>query len=181
VGTGQLINAHQNDLVSYQDSLDEARRRQLEPAVASLTAVASRKASGIAKHWEQVVLGPPDGPTSFTNVARILTTLVSAPQYSLVDDLGFIRGQKLSLDVLIPQMQSVDLTKLGLDFAVPVFFFEGRRDFACRPSLVWDYEKSISAPKKDFIWFERSGHFAFCEEQPEFADRLVSELLPLAK
>jgi pimeloyl-ACP methyl ester carboxylesterase len=43
-----------------------------------------------------------------------------------------------------------------------------------------DYEQSISAPKKDFIWFERSGHFAFYEEQAEFAAQLATQLLPLA-
>jgi proline iminopeptidase len=180
VGTGQLIDAQQNETVSYQDALDAARQEHLQPAIDALEAVRSRKGSSVARFWEEAVLGPPEDTHSFTNVPRILTELVSAPEYSIMDVRGFIRGQRQSLEVLIPQIEKLDLTQLGAEFAIPVFFFEGRRDFACRPSLIWDYEQSISAPQKGFTWFEHSGHFAFYEEPQEFADELARDLLPLA-
>ncbi len=74
----------------------------------------------------------------------------------------------------------VDLTKLGSDFREPVFFFEGRQDPYCRPSLIWKYSQTIKAPQEEFIWFDDSGHFPFFEEQRKFGYELFQRLLPLA-
>jgi pimeloyl-ACP methyl ester carboxylesterase len=105
---------------------------------------------------------------------------VSTPGYSLVDDLGFFRGQMLSLNIFLPEVMKIDLNTLGPDFRVPIFFFEGRYDPYCRPSLVVDYTKTISAPQKEVVWFDDSGHFPFFEEQRKFRDELVQRVLPLA-
>ena len=114
------------------------------------------------------------------NVRRILSNLVSAPEYSLADDFSFPRGQLFSLEILIPQARSVDLTELGADLRVPIFFFEGRHDPYARPSLIWSYYQTIQAPHKEFVWFENSGHFPFFEENQKFADALFRRVLPLA-
>jgi pimeloyl-ACP methyl ester carboxylesterase len=74
----------------------------------------------------------------------------------------------------------VDLRQLGPDFHVPIFFFEGRHDPYCRPSLVQEYNQAITAPQKDYIWFENSGHFPFFDEQQKFSDELCQQVLPLA-
>ncbi len=117
---------------------------------------------------------------TFVNPGRIVTSLVSAPEYSLADDFGFVRGQRFSLDTLLPQITNMDLSKLGADFRVPVFFFQGRHDPYCRPSLVQEYSQTIKGPQKDLIWFENSGHFPFFEEKQKFADGLFQRVLPLA-
>lgn len=46
-------------------------------------------------------------------------------------------------------MTNLDLTKLGPDFRATIFFFEGRQDPFCRPSLVWEYNKTIRAPRSN--------------------------------
>jgi pimeloyl-ACP methyl ester carboxylesterase len=46
--------------------------------------------------------------------------------------------------------------------------------------LIWDYHQTITAPHKEFIWFENSSHFPFYEEQQEFSEELVQRVLPLA-
>jgi pimeloyl-ACP methyl ester carboxylesterase len=74
----------------------------------------------------------------------------------------------------------MDLYKLGPDFHVPIFFFEGRYDPFCRPSLIWAYSQAIKAPQKEVVWFDNSGHFPFFEERQKFADELVRRALPLA-
>ncbi len=106
--------------------------------------------------------------------------LLSAPEYSLMDEYGFFRGQTFSFQTLFPAVMQVDLSQLGRDFRVPIFFFEGRNDPFCRPSLVWDYSQQMAAPQKAFIWFDHSGHFPFFEEQQKFTDELVHQVLPLA-
>jgi pimeloyl-ACP methyl ester carboxylesterase len=174
----------QNDATAYQDALQEARRRHNEPAVKQLESIApysntDGEKGAIARHWEGELLGPPPG-ARFIDGRRILLDLVSAPDYSLLDDYGFIRGQSLSLEIFLPQLAQVNLTQLGVDFRVPVFFFEGRQDPYCRPSLVWDYFQAIQAPHKEFVWFDHSGHFPFFEDKQKFVDELVQKVLPLS-
>ena len=187
VGTGQVVNMRQNDLTAYRDALEQARSQRREAAIRGLEGIApypdgdtDLEKAGIARAWEEELLGPPVRGTPFVDVRRILLDLVSTPEYSLMDDYGFIRGQALSLNVFVPQMAQVKLDELGRDFHAPVFFFEGRHDPYCRPALIWDYSRTIEAPQKRFIWFENSGHFPFFEEQQKFREALVDQVLPLA-
>jgi hypothetical protein len=50
----------------------------------------------------------------------MIRVVVSAPEYSLVDDYEFFHAPEFSAEVLFPQLMSLDMTKLGLDFQVPI-------------------------------------------------------------
>jgi pimeloyl-ACP methyl ester carboxylesterase len=118
----------------------------------------------VAKNLEAALLGPPPHGVAFVDTKRIMTSVLSAPEYSLADDFGYFKSQLSSLQILIPQIMKIDLTQLGPDFRVPIFFFEGRHDPYARPSLIWSYYQTIKASHKEFVWFESSGHFPFFEE-----------------
>jgi pimeloyl-ACP methyl ester carboxylesterase len=187
VGVGQMVNMEQNDRVAYHDALAQATQRGNSRALRDLENIAPYPPASFdfgkeqtARHWEGELLGPPLGPGSFTDVRRLLTDLISTPEYSLRDDLGFLQGQQASIQIFAPQVEKIDLMQLGSSFSVPIFFFEGRRDPYCRPALILQYADSISAPSKQTVWFENSGHFPFYEDKDEFTRQLVARLLPLA-
>lgn len=189
VGVGQVINMEQNEKVAYEDALQQAVDRHNEQAVKELESIApypspnaDQGKMSIARGREQELLGPPPGGAEFTDTRRLLLDLISAPEYSLADDYAFIHGQLSSFsgNILLPEIMKIQLDKLGSDFRVPIFFFEGRRDPYARSSLVWDYSQTMKAPQKQFIWFENSGHFPFFEEKQKFKDELVQRVLPLA-
>jgi pimeloyl-ACP methyl ester carboxylesterase len=188
VGTGQAVNMKRNEEVAYQDTLQQARARNNEQAIKELESIAPYppangdfEISQTERKWADKLLGLPPSSSGFLNVRRLLTDVVSAPEYSLADDYSFIHGQTslFSVKILLPEAMKVDLTKLGPDFRVPIFFFEGKDDQYCRPSLIWEYTQTINAPEKEFIWFENSGHFPFFEEQQKFSNELVQKVLPL--
>ncbi len=185
VGVGQFVNMKQNDGLAYRDALQQARTLQNGRAIRDLESIAPNPPNAVptdesvARHWEGELLGP-QSREGFTDIRRLLTDLVSTPEYTLADDINFIRGMSFSRDIFLPQLAQVDLTKLGPDFHVPIVFFEGRRDPYCRPSLIWGYFQAITAPEKEFVWFDNSGHFPFFEEQRKFTDELVQHVLPLA-
>jgi proline iminopeptidase len=187
VGVGQVINTRQNEEVGYRDTLQQARNSHNEQAVKNLQSIAPYPPPNldfgkmsILRDWERDLLGPPPGAPVFTDIKKILVSVVSAPEYSLVDDYGWIHSTQFSITLLLPEMMKIDLTKLGFDFRAPVFLFEGKHDPYCPPSLIWDYYEIIKAPQKEFIWFDNSGHFPFFEEQQKFANELVQRVLPLA-
>jgi proline iminopeptidase len=185
VGVGQAINMQQNERVAYQDTLQQAHQQNNREAIKQLEGIAPYPAANpdlnkasILREWQRDLLGPPGGgiPPGFFQPARIL----SAPEYSLADDYGFFHGKTLSLQTLFRAVMQVDLSKLGPEFREPIFFFEGRNDAYCRPSLVWNYSQQMRAPQKEFVWFDNSGHFPFFEEQQKFTDELVHRVLPIA-
>jgi len=187
VGVGQVINTEQNEEVGYRDTLRQARYSHNEQAVKNLESIAPYPPPNldfgkmsILRDWERDLLGPPPSAPVFTDIKKILLSVVSAPEYSLVDDYGWIHSTQFSISILLPEIMRIDLTKLGLDFRAPVFLFEGRHDPYCPPSLIWEYGQTIKAPQKEFVWFENSGHFPFFEEQQKFTDELSQEVLPLA-
>jgi proline iminopeptidase len=159
VGVGQVINMEQNERVTYADALQQARDRHNEQALKELQSIApypspnlDQEKMSMARGWEQQLLGPPPGTPEFIDTNRLLLDLVSAPEYSLSDDYAFIHGQLSSFsgNILLPEIMRVQLDKLGPDFSVPIFFFEGRHDPYARSSLVWDYSQTMKAPKKQF-------------------------------
>jgi len=187
VGVGQMVNMQQDDQLAYRDALAQAQQRNNPKALHDLESIAPYPPSQFdfskeqtARHWEGILLGPPLGSGSFTDLRRLLTDLISTPEYSLRDDLGFVQGQAASIEIFAPQVAKIDLTQLGSGFSAPIFFFEGRRDPYCRPALIERYAGSISAPRKQILWFENSGHFPFFEEKDAFTRALVQQLLPLA-
>jgi pimeloyl-ACP methyl ester carboxylesterase len=185
VGVGQAVNLKQNEEVAYRDALQEARRRHNEQAVRELESSAPSPDQDLRKGqtrqtWQAALLGPPANGVSFIDGRRLVTSLVSTPEYSLADVFAFVRGQIFSLETLIPLVRKVDLTQFGSDFSVPILFLQGRHDPYTRSSLIWAYYQTIKAPHKDFVWFEKSGHFPFFEEKQKFADELFQRVLPLA-
>lgn len=186
VGVGQFVNAKQNEQMAYDDALAMARTQHRVDAISDLESlrpypsptVDLRKGS-IAQLWEARLLGPPADRPQFIDVRRLLSTLLTAPEYSLGDVYGFTRAQIFSLETLIPEVRNLDVTALGTDFRVPVIFFQGRHDPYVRPALVEKYADAITAPARELVWFENAGHFPFFEDQQLFTDRLVDHVLPL--
>jgi proline iminopeptidase len=157
VGVGQVINTEQNEEVGYRDTLQQARNSHNEQEVKNLENIAPYPPPrldfgkmSILRDCERDLLGPPPSTPRFTDTKKILSSVVSAPEYSLLDDYGWIHSTQFSISILLPEIMKIDLAKLGLDFRAPVFLFEGRHDPYCPPSLIWDYNESIKAPYKEF-------------------------------
>jgi len=186
VGVGQFVNAKQNEQMAYDDALAVARTQHRADAISDLeslrpypSATLDLRKGSIAQTWEARLLGPPPDRPQFIDVPRLLSTLLTAPEYSIRDVYGFTRAQIFSLETLIPEVRNLDLTAFGTDFRVPVLLFQGRHDPYVRPALVEKYADAITAPAHELVWFEDAGHFPFFEDQQLFTDNLVTRVLPL--
>jgi proline iminopeptidase len=187
VAVAQVIDTRRSNKAAYDDALATARARRLDAAVKELEDIQpyptpetdSRKTS-IAQRWQAQLLGPPIDGTEYLNVPRLVGTVLTAPEYSLRDVFGLARGQVFSIQKLVPQISNLDLTTLGAGFRVPVFFFQGRLDPYIRPALVEAYERTITAPRHEIVWFDRAGHFPFYEESERFVEELRRVLKPEA-
>jgi pimeloyl-ACP methyl ester carboxylesterase len=184
IGVGQVTDAQQNEVVLYRDTLEEARRRQNKKAIAELTNIAPYPSATITfrqirtvREWSGTLLAPAGSEDSIMGP----TTIWFAPDFSLMNDIDWFRGQLFSVDVLLPELTKMNLADLGYEYRVPIFLLEGRHDPYTPSSLAKEFFDKISVPEKQFEWFEKSGHFPFSEEPGRFTDVLVRQVLPLAQ
>jgi pimeloyl-ACP methyl ester carboxylesterase len=183
IGVGQAVDSRENEVVLYKETLDEAQRVQNKEAIQQLTAIAPYPAANVGaqqiltvRKWSGALIGPKHSGDD----AMGLKTIFLTPEYSLRNDVDWIRGQLFSVNILLAGLTKVNLANLGYDYSVPVFFLEGRRDPYTPSSIAEDFFDKMNNPDKHFEWFENSGHFPFLEESQKFTNALVHDVLPLA-
>ena len=70
---------------------------------------------------------------------------------------------------------SADLSTIK-KIKIPVYFIMGRHDWNLPTSITIAYSKKLTAPKKEIIWFENSGHEPLSEEAPKFNQVLIDRV-----
>lgn len=181
VGTGQVADGPRNYSVAYDALLNKARAVGDQAAVDELTRVGpppykSGEGYGVQRKWSNAY----EGSDRFLP-GTIGLTLV-APGNSVQDLNDSADGQMLSAERLVPQTQSIGPKELGLEFAIPVFFFQGAEDFTTPTELARQYLETIKAPRKGFVAIEGGGHFAVFMKSDQFLKELVSRVgQPAAK
>jgi esterase/lipase len=63
----------------------------------------------------------------------------------------------------------------------PVFILAGRGDHQSEASVAYHFYEQVQAPKKAFVWFERSGHNPMFEEPRAFTDWMEANIAPLGE
>jgi pimeloyl-ACP methyl ester carboxylesterase len=76
----------------------------------------------------------------------------------------FNEASKINLDDFAPSLNC------------PIYFFAGRKDYQTNSWLTEKYYLKLIAPKKDFFWFEQSGHGIPLSE-PGLVQKLIIEII----
>jgi pimeloyl-ACP methyl ester carboxylesterase len=185
VGTGQVVNARENERTGYEHVLAEAQRRGDAEAVKQLQAIAPYpdpvtgilgQKQQVVRHWEFRYGFALYGKTSLTR--EMLRLAIVSPDYSLHDFYYFVEDP--SHDVLDRWIDGFDAAKLGGDFQVPIVFIFGRNDWQVPGILAEHYLAGISAPAKGFYWVEKASHSPMVEQPQEFAKIMVEHVRPFA-
>lgn len=176
VGTGQLVNKQRNEELNYRRQMGQAERSGNAEALAALRAIgpppfASREGLKVLRQWADV-LAEGDGDPVQPRPAPI------APDYSRDEVPELMRGAEFSRRELYEELETIDLTSLGLGFDVPFFLFHGTCDQATPVELAEDYFASIEAPHKEFVRFEGCHHFVVMNRPRDFLRELVSRVIP---
>ena len=86
-------------------------------------------------------------------------------------------GIQFSINTLLKGIFEVNLYENVKTVGVPITFIGGRFDYTTFSSLANEYLDYIKAPKKSFIWFEKSAHVPMLEESEKFQHELINLLL----
>jgi pimeloyl-ACP methyl ester carboxylesterase len=184
VGTGQVVAVQEGDAVSYASVLAKARERGDAAAVADLEAIGAPPYHALTQLTTQRKWASRYELGRSLEAAFVLPRLF-APRTTLADLYDLAAATLASTrhfmgaDLTGPETQ-IDLRRLGLDFAPPVFVVQGAVDDFAPPALSRAWVDSISAPHKAFVTIENAGHFAMTEHSEEFLKILREQVRPLA-
>jgi pimeloyl-ACP methyl ester carboxylesterase len=105
------------------------------------------------------------------------------PGITLLDLYYVSKGLRFSGNLLFGPngpLIKADLRSLGLNFSIPIFFFEGTADSTTPIEPAEQYFKEITAPHKEFVRFEGANHFLPLNLPDVFLEELLARVRPLA-
>ena len=178
VGSGQVGDWPVAEAASYAYALEEAERQGNAGAVEGLRAIGPPPHSAEALWKQRTTLQNLEGrlsPPAMWELARIF---LGSSEYSVLDLANLFRGFKFSLDAMWAEVSSMDLNELVPEVQVPVFLLLGRHDRWTPPGLSVAYLEALSAPAKEVVWFEESGHEPFADEPERFNASMVELVRP---
>jgi pimeloyl-ACP methyl ester carboxylesterase len=171
LGIGQIVDMERGETISYQFTLDEARRLNNKKAIQQLQKIGSPpykklSSSGIQRKW----LSKFHGATYKGTLFGVILKNISLKDIRPFDIIRFIAGAMFSLSCLEEQQMKVNILRDIPELIVPVYFCTGRRDYNVPFELVIEYAEKLQAPQKRIVWFDHSAHLPNFEEPELFCD-----------
>lgn len=180
-GTGQMVAFKENDILCYEFALRWARERGDLAKVDSLERQGPPPyyGAGVAQKQALFLLDTFAYMNENPAVLRAGNTIrdIASQEYGLYDKVSYVRGVLDTLDVVYPQLWEVDFRRQASRLEIPIFFLIGRHDVNAPPALAEEYYRVLTAPQKEIVWFERSGHNPWISEPDAFVDAIVSRAL----
>src|SRR5262249_13057511 len=128
VGGAQIGDWAAAESISYAYALDEAQRVGNEKAVKKLRAIGPPPHSASALFAARTWVSRLDGRMGAKEMWKIARAVLGAPESSLLDLVGTVRGFRFSLDAMWADVSRLDVAQLAPVLQMPVFFFLGRKD-----------------------------------------------------
>lgn len=183
IGIGQIVNMQRNELISYEWTLEQAKKENDEGDVKTLIEMGKPPYTG---NWykklmkQRLLLGKYGGElyrSSKGAIPLVLMSLIFTTEYTLQDKVNFLRGGINSIHLLWEELMTVNLEKQASLLEIPIYFMLGKHDYEVPFMLAEHYFNQLEAPNKELIWFENSAHFPFVEEHKKFNDFLINHVL----
>lgn len=186
VGVGQVINVRDNERISIEYGLAEAKRRGNAEAVRAIEALLpypgnqpiTRERIIAARKWPQHYGGMAAHRDAanlwFFGAARL------SPDYDARDREALDAGSLFTLERLLDEFVQVDFKPVRT-FPIPVVMFMGRHDYTTPSLPTAEWLARVDAPYKRGVWFERSAHMIPWEEPGKTLLSLLETVRPLVR
>jgi len=184
VGVGQNINTRENERVSFEFGLAQAKAHGNAEAVKELESIApypgdqpiTRERIIIARKWPQFY----GGLSAYRKESPYFYDApLLSPEYEYKDRVAVDQGNLFTLGRILPEFLNVDFTGVH-SFPIPVVMFMGRHDYTTPSEPTAKWLDAVKAPYKQAVWFERSSHMIPWEEPGKMLVSLLKYVRPLA-
>jgi pimeloyl-ACP methyl ester carboxylesterase len=185
VGIGQVISVRENERISFDYALAQAKAHQNEEALRDLQSIApypgnqpiTRERIIVARKWPQYY----GGLSAYrSESAYYFDGPRLSPEYDAKQAQDIDRGSLLTLGRILPEFVQVDFSNVKT-FPIPVVMFLGRHDYTTPTAPTEAWLAQVKAPSKQAVWFERSAHMVPWEEPGKTLVSLLTYVRPLAQ
>ncbi len=184
VGIGQVLSTRENERISFDYALSEAKRLGNRTAQTELAAIApypgeqplTRERIIVARKWAQYY----GGLSAYRSASRYyFDAPLLSPDYDAAAVDAIDKGSLLTLGRILPELLAIDLRSVT-KLAIPVVMFMGRHDYTTPTEPTERWLARLEAPSKRGVWFEHSAHLIPFEEPGKLLLSLVQYVRPLA-
>ncbi|NGZ83939.1 alpha/beta hydrolase [Duganella aceris] len=185
VGIGQVISMLDNEKLSFDFAMAQARKGNNAKAVKELESIApypgntpiTRERIIVERTWAQHYggLAAYRGDFGYYFNAPLLSPEYDARAVKAID-----QGSLLTLERVLKEWLEVDFKPVD-SFPVPVVMFMGRHDYTTPSQPTAEWLSKVRAPYKRAVWFENSSHLVQFEEPGKTLVSLLDYVRPLAK
>jgi len=190
VGFGQFVDGEKNEEISYNFAMEQAKANNDIESVKKLELIGPPVKGCYANGYDAMLIqrevmnkyggySKKNKPKGYTS--GLAKAYLCSGEYSLTDIIGVLKGNRVVLSKMWPEIGSCSLKKECPEYKIPYFIFDGRLDKNTPADLVQDYFESIKAPYKELIWYEESGHNPLIDEAELFKKNLVDRLFKVKK
>jgi pimeloyl-ACP methyl ester carboxylesterase len=185
VGIGQVANMRENERISYEFGIEQARKHNNAEALKEMETIApypgdqpiTRERIIVARKWPQYY----GGLSAFKNDSvYFFRAPMLSPEYDQADWQAIDEGSQLTLGAVLQEWSEVDFTAVK-QFPIPVLMFLGRHDYTTPTEPVVKWMAQLKAPYKRSVWFEHSAHMMPWEEPGKTLLSLLTYVRPLTE
>ncbi|NYE60934.1 pimeloyl-ACP methyl ester carboxylesterase [Duganella sp. 1224] len=185
VGIGQVISMRDNEKLSFDFALAQARKENNRQAIEELESIApypgdtpiTRERIVKERTWAQHYGGLAAYRGDF---AYYFNAPLLSPEYDAAAIAAIDKGSQLTLERVLQEWLAVDF-KPVTRFPVPVIMFMGRHDYTTPSAPTAAWLAKVRAPYKKAVWFENAAHLVQFEEPGKTLVSLLDYVRPLAK
>lgn len=185
VGIGQVISTRENERISFDYALEQAKAHRNADALKELESIApypgdqpiTRERIIIARKWPQYY----GGLSAFRSASNYyFDAPLLSPEYDDANIRAIDEGSLFTLDRILPEFVNVDFSTVHT-FPIPVVMFMGRHDYTTPTAPTAAWLSKLRAPYKQGVWFEHSAHMIPWEEPGKMLVSLLKYVRPLAE
>ena len=181
IGTGQMVAFTETDVTCYEFALRWAQERGDTAKVEQLRSQGPPPyyGDGVAMKQANYLLDTFNYMNDNPQIYEGFNTLadLASPEFGLYDKVNWVRGVLDTLGIVYPQLWTVDFRTQAVRLDLPVYFLIGRYDINAPTIFTEQYYALLTAPHKEIVWFEHSGHNPWVTESARFVDVMVQTVL----
>lgn len=176
IGQGQFVNGAENERLSWQFCLEEAKRLGDQKAVERLSGIApadGRYPDQKAMMTQRDYLTKYGGGNYKEHsgmIKSLLLPLLKTKEYSLADILRYAQGGTHLSGALWDEVVACRFDETVQALEMPVLLTMGRHDYNTPAALAQGWFQTLKAPYKEWAWFEESAHSPIWEEPEKWGD-----------
>lgn len=179
VGIGQYVWGEENERLSYEFTLNEARRRRDKRAIRILEKIDERVVSRNSTDKDFITQRnylQKFGGAMYNQRESIawfaLKVMFTTLEYTLLDCVRYIKGNAHCRKTLYDDMMRLNFFEGVKSLDMPVLITQGRHDYNTPSVIAKRWFDALDAPEKEYIWFENSAHSPDFEEPALWAQTI---------